>query len=540
LGGSATAPEIACAAGYVFDHWSAPFADVRSDVTIRAVYRDVAAPPSLPVEPPKPERTVKVTFDANGGKGEMPGCQLDFDEPGEKIESSPLTKEGETFIGWSVTPDGPVVVRDAASAGDVATALGAVSGDVTLYAQWASAGFRIAAGTYVANAGRHVTVPVTFDSGRQLSCVNVRLTYDPKVMVLVKVEEGTLREVFADDFTVTEPVLGTVSVGLFADGDVIPGKGTLATLTFAVREGTERLFSDVTLADVQLGEQSGVKDVTADCAVDVKNGMVRVMAADAAVARLEGAQTVAPDTTLGMLALEAGDAIQASDAQTPVVVSGGVTGLTDVPVMTPVNGWASGRYVLLKTPTAGLTFTLEGAGDVVFSQETASGMTTYYATLSMDGEIPIVCEDETFSAGTQNQIRKLLGNQLAGIKEVKVSGPKGLVGIVADMGIAPACTILGTTLEATYSLPEIRITGFEPETGIVRIKVTPGEGNTIVSEIATGYLHVYGTDDLAKKMVLIEKVGYDLAPYLKEETRGEAVLNVTLGTHSFLKVKVER
>jgi hypothetical protein len=108
------------------------------------------------------------------------------------------------------------------------------------------------------------------------------------------------------------------------------------------------------------------------------------------------------------------------------------------------------------------------------------------------------------------------------------------------MGIAPKCTAVGTTLNAVYSTPEISITAFEPDTGIVRIKVTPGEGNEIVSEIATGYLHVYGTDDLAKAMVLVEKVGYDLTPYLKESTKGEAVLNVTLGTHTFLKVKVER
>lgn len=151
-----------------------------------------------------------------------------------------------------------------------------------------------------------------------------------------------------------------------------------------------------------------------------------------------------------------------------------------------------------------------------------------------------MCEGEEISAGTANQIRKLLGDRLAGMTQVNVSGPKGLVGVIADMGIAPKCSVVGTTLNAVYSTPEIRITSFEPDTGIVRIKVRPGEGNAIVSEIATGYLHVYGTDDLAKAMVLIDKVGYDLTPYLKEATKGEAVLNVTLGTHTFLRVKVER
>jgi hypothetical protein len=30
-----------------------------------------------------------------------------------------------------------------------------------------------------------------------------------------------------------------------------------------------------------------------------------------------------------------------------------------------------------------------------------------------------------------------------------------------------------------------------------------------------------------------------MSKYLKEDTKGEGVLNVTLGTHTFLKVKVE-
>ncbi|MBR6587268.1 MAG: hypothetical protein IKK82_07575 [Kiritimatiellae bacterium] len=417
-------------------------------------------------------------------------------------------------------------------------------GWICLVAAFAAMGgfaYQVSVGTYVANAGRTVTVPVALDSAAGLSYAGASLTYDPQVLVVTKVEAGTLKTIMPEDF-VTTSTNGSVSVSIFGSGttNIVNGTGTIAYVTFATRMGAEGRYSDIIVSNVDIGECTGVKDVTAGNPVKTVNGMVRVMRTDAAVARLEGAQTLAPDTVLESIKLETGDAIQASDAQTPVVVSGGVTGLTAVPVMTPVNGWASGRYALLKTPTAGLTFTLEGAGDVVFSQETVNGMTTYYATLSVDGEIPVLCEDETLSAGAQNQIRRLLGDKLSGIAQVKVSGPKGLVGIIADMGIAPVCTILGTTLEAVYSLPEIRITGFEPETGIVRIKVTPGEGNTIVSEIATGYLHVYGTDDLAKKMVLIEKVGYDLTPYLKEETKGEAVLNVTLGTHSFFKVKVER
>ena len=40
-------------------------------------------------------------------------------------------------------------------------------------------------------------------------------------------------------------------------------------------------------------------------------------------------------------------------------------------------------------------------------------------------------------------------------------------------------------------------------------------------------------------MKYISLVGFDLTPYLKPATKGEGVVNVTLGTHTFLKIKIE-
>ena len=411
---------------------------------------------------------------------------------------------------------------------------------IAVCAAWSVFAYRVSVGTYVANPGKTVTVPVALDSAAGLSYAGATLTYDPQVLVVTKVEAGSLKAVMPEDF-VTTGTNGTVSVSIFGspEANVVSGSGSIADITFAVREGAAGRYSDITVTGIDIGEKTGVKDVTAGNALSVVHGMVRVMSTDANVERLEGAQTVAADTKLGSLALMEGDAIQASDAQTPVVVSGAVSGVSSIPVAAPVNGWAGGRYALLSTPTAGLKFALEGVDEVEFSQEAANGMVTYYATLSVAGEVPVVCEGETLSAGTQNQIRELLGDRLKGASEVRVTGPKGLVALIADMGIAPNCTRNGTVIDAVYAMPEIKITSFDPSTGAVRIKVTPGEKNTIVSEIAMGYLHVYGTDDLSKAMTRIEKVGYDLTPYLKDATKGEAVLSVTLGTHTFLKGKVE-
>ena len=400
--------------------------------------------------------------------------------------------------------------------------------------------YQVSVGTYVSNAGKTVTVPVALDSATGLSYASATITYDPQVLVVTKAEAGSLKSLMAEDFTAVD-TNGTLTVSIFGstDANVVSGAGTIANVTFAVRVGTDGLYSDLAVSNVELGEKTGVKDVTAGNPVTTVNGMVRVMATSAQVARLENAAVIVADTTLGALALSAGDAIQASDAQTAITVSGAVTASGAIAVKEPVNGWASGRYALLSTTTPGLTFSLEGVDGATFSAETANGVTTYYAAVTVAGEIAVTCATDSLSAGTKNQIRSLLSGQLDGVTEIVVTGPTGLIGVIADMGIAPAFTRVGSTMQASYSMPDFRITEFDPETGTVRFKVTPGEGNRIVSTISTGYLHVFGTDDLREKMRYISKVGFDLTPYLKAETKGEGTIFVTLGTHTFLKIKVE-
>ena len=402
-------------------------------------------------------------------------------------------------------------------------------------------GYEVKVGTVVCNPGKTVCVPVSLDDANGISFAAVRVTYDPQILVVMKVEEGSLCEILSDDFIVTaDESAGVVSFALFGTNTVWQSvSGTLARLHFAVRAGTAGLYSDLAVTSVQIGDASGVRDITVSSAISTVNGMVRVMRETDAVARLENAEMVVADTMLGALTLGAEDAIQASDAQTAIRVSGSVSAAGTITVKEPVNGWASGRYALLSTTTAGLAFSLEGVNDAEFSTEAANGVTTYFAIISCPGEIAVTCASDMLSAGTQNQIRSLLAGQLDGVTEIAVTGPKGSVDVIADMGIAPSCTRDGTRLLATYTMPELRITQFDPTTGAVRFKVTPGEGNQIVSEIATGYIHVYGTDDLRERMRYISKVGFDLTPYLKAETKGEGIIDVTLGTHTFLKIKVE-
>ena len=420
----------------------------------------------------------------------------------------------------------------------------------------AALAYQVSVDTYVCNAGRQITVPVALDSAAGLSYAGATLTYDPQVLVVTKAEAGSLKTLMAEDFVATD-TNGTLTVAIFGstDANVAAGSGSIANVTFAVRDGTEGLYSDIAVSDVELGEKSGVKDVTAGNPVRTVNGMIRVMGTGADVARLESPETICAATAFGSLELKSGDAILADAAQmTPIAVSGAVSALAGaIPVKAPVYGWTSGTYALLSTTTAGLSFALEGV-DAQFSSTVANGVTTYYATVSVAGEIALVCEDESLDSGTKAQIRDYAGQAIAKLPAdspikakfasgatVKVKGPAGTsIALISDMGLAPAFAIDETgTLNFTYAEPKLAITSFDAATGAVGIKVTPGEGNAIVANINTGYVHVYGTDTLGEKMKYISSVGFDMSKYLKEGTKGEGVLNVTLGTHTFLKVKVE-
>ena len=420
--------------------------------------------------------------------------------------------------------------------------------------------YQISVGTYVANAGATVTIPVALDSAAGLSYAGATLAYDPQVLVVTKAEAGSLKSAMADDFTAID-TNGTLSVAIFGspDANVVEGSGSIALVTFVVRDGTAGLYSDIAVTDVQLGERTGVLDVTAGNPVSTSNGMIRVMAASAQVSRLDDAQAICAGTSLGSLTLAAGDAILADAGQAvPIAVSGAVvTEGAVIPVKAPPYGWTGGTYPLLSTTTPGLAFALEGA-EAEYSSVTNGGVVTYYATLALSGEVPIICESETLGADAVAQIRDYAAFAIgrldmadpanAAIRDkfrngprIKAVGPGDIsVALISDMGVAPAFSIDGDgILNLTYAAPTLALTSFDPATGAVGIKVAPGTGNTIVANINTAYIHVYGSSRLGEKMRYISAVGFDMGNYLKEATKGEGTLYVTLGSHTFLKVKIE-
>lgn len=324
------------------------------------------------------------------------------------------------------------------------------------FAAWGAFAYEVSVGDSTVADGESVTVSVSLDSAAGLSYASARISYDPTVLSVTKVEAGTLQTLMPEDFLASDRN-GQVFVAIFGSStaNVVSGSGTIAEVTFTARANTRGRASDLTISKVELGEISGVKDVTFDNPLTIRSGTVRV-------------------TDVGI--------VLATDAD----CGEGLTDEAKNRIRGHVRSVFEGRY----DPTS-------------------------YA------------KKRLYESATR----------------IAITGPKGLVSTIADMGLSPTFpTALDEsgTLHLAYAQPGLAIVGFEPATGEVRFKVTPGEGNRIVSEIASGVIHVYGTDDLAEKMTYVSSVGFDLTPYLESGSQGEGIVILPRGTHAFLKVKIEK
>lgn len=153
-----------------------------------------------------------------------------------------------------------------------------------LFATVRTWGYEVSVGSALAGPGTRVSVPVSVGGLQGVANVGVCVAYDPHVLKFVKAEKGSLASMLSDDFLVDEDSKsGTVSVSAFATGDLSDeANGSLANLVFDIREGTQGLYSEISVLDVRLGEKTGVKDVTVGNPIMVGGGMVRVMAVDSA------------------------------------------------------------------------------------------------------------------------------------------------------------------------------------------------------------------------------------------------------------------
>lgn len=391
--------------------------------------------------------------------------------------------------------------------------------------------------TYICNPGQVVSVNLTVDDLSDVGAATFSINYDSTIVACLGVDAGDA----INESKMTYADTGSGQIVLAVSEFNAP-KGVVARVRLLAREGTQGQFSDVTVASADFGAKDGVTDLSTTNPIQVKNGMIRVVDSIASVSRLEAAFSVWPKTKVRELTLALGDSIQASDDGEGIQVSQSVSATGAIPVRAPLYGWQTGRYTLMTTPAKNLQFSLGDDIDAVISSETINGMTSYYADVTVEGSLEIVPETGSLEVGTIAAIRASLSSGLAAyptVKRVVVKGEGVKIPVIVDLGIVPDITVAGDTATVEYKSPSLTIVAFNPKTGIVRIKVTPGEGNSIRSQLVTGCIHVYGTDDLLKKMRYISQVSIDVSNYLREGTKGEADLTVTMGTHTFLKVKAE-
>ena len=84
-----------------------------------------------------------ITFDSNGGRGEMTQQAVGYEEENVTIKECGFSKTGYTFTGWNAQADGEGTAY--AAGGSIS-----LSADITLYAQWAAKEYTV---TFDANGG---------------------------------------------------------------------------------------------------------------------------------------------------------------------------------------------------------------------------------------------------------------------------------------------------------------------------------------------------------------------------------------------------
>ena len=410
-----------------------------------------------------------------------------------------------------------------------------------------AAAWTVSVGTWVCNPDASVVVPVEIDDVAGLAYAAVRINYDPQVLVCLRVERGGLDEAFDGDFLVRTDESGTLAFARFraSEGVAPTGGGVLARAVFAVRTGTARQYSDLAIADIRLGDDTGVRDLALTGTIAPSGGMVRIFPENGSAARLEGAQTIAADTHLSTLALLEGDAIQASAAGTPIVVSGETTAAADIPVLAPEGGWTDGTYALLKTTTRGLSFvSAEDVGTPLAVDETEEdGLCLYSFSIDTGSSLEVIAslDGETLGTAATAYVRNLFSGE-AGISRIVVSGGEKNVLLARALGIRPSEVHSGFTVEARFETPSIEIVDYDVSTGVIKVRVIPGTGNTITSDMMTGVVRLRGGATPASFDDWMPiTFSLDAATYLSADTKGEFSLKnaqIDFGPTAFFRLAV--
>ena len=127
---------------------------------------------------------------------------------------------------------------------------------------------------YEVNPGTQLVVPVTLDNAAGLAQIRIQLNYDSQVLQLDGITAGPLGE----QFDVSHEMLaGSITIDFIRTSVLAAGAGQLARLEFTANAGaTIDLYSDLAIAEFEIGDASGVRDLTQANHIIITNGSVNV------------------------------------------------------------------------------------------------------------------------------------------------------------------------------------------------------------------------------------------------------------------------
>ena len=134
--------------------------------------------------------------------------------------------------------------------------------------------YKISIPHYRVNPGDTVKVPVSLDNASNLAQLRVQINYDPQVVRFVSATTGPLGAQF--DFTYEDDE-GSIVMDFVRAESLVVGAGQLAVLEFQANAGaTVDLYSDLAIAKFEIGDDSGVRDITVQSKREIVNGSVSV------------------------------------------------------------------------------------------------------------------------------------------------------------------------------------------------------------------------------------------------------------------------
>ena len=127
---------------------------------------------------------------------------------------------------------------------------------------------------YMGRPESDVVMPLTIDDASGLAGIRIAVNFDPSILELETVQRGPLGSLYD---LVWQQEDGVLNLFLAREDALVSGSGRLVCLKFRVNAGAEtNLYSDLTIADFELSDESGVVALDRQTAATSRRGRLTV------------------------------------------------------------------------------------------------------------------------------------------------------------------------------------------------------------------------------------------------------------------------